>query len=68
MAIGVVKNYMDARGFGFIRPDAGGPDVFFHIKGFSQPGGEPNIGDRVEYEISTDPSSGRSRAEKLRFV
>jgi cold shock protein len=65
---GIVKRFFDDRGFGFIRPDDGGPDVFFHIRNFSKPEGEPAFGDRVDYEIDTDPANGRPRAQNVRLI
>jgi cold shock CspA family protein len=39
------------RGFGFIKPDAGGSDVFVHITAFPRAAGIPVIGDSLTYEI-----------------
>jgi cold shock protein len=67
MATGVIKRYFDERGFGFIKPDAVGDDVFFHVKSLDEHV-EPHVGDRVEYELGADPKSGRSRAQNLALI
>eukprot|EP00972_Heterocapsa_arctica_P005827 860237-Heterocapsa_arctica.AAC.1 len=33
---GTVMNWFEDRGFGFVRPEAGGGDVFVHRTGFSE--------------------------------
>ena len=64
---GTVKKYLDDRGFGFIKPDDGGPDVFFHFSACAD-GIVPDINSIVEFEIETDPRSGRTRAANVRPV
>lgn len=47
---GTIKRYFADRGFGFIEPEEGGKDVFFHISNAQDLGREPEVGDRVAYE------------------
>ena len=69
MALGTVTKYLSDRGFGFIAPAGGGNDIFFHVKAFKAgPGQEPHENDRVEYDMTTDPRNGRSRADNVRLV
>jgi len=50
MATGVVKFFLANRGYGFIVPDAGGPDMFLHLRGIIDD--EPPVADdRVEYDV-----------------
>lgn len=57
---GIVRNY-PASTFGFIHPDDGGDQVFFHID--SVYGGRPNVGERVWYaRFDGDP---RQRAHPV---
>ncbi|MEV0759580.1 cold-shock protein [Nocardia sp. NPDC050435] len=52
MAQGVVKWFNSEKGFGFIAPDGGGPDVFVHYTGVVGSGFRSlDEGQRVEFEI-----------------
>lgn len=61
---GTVAKWNNDRGFGFIAPTEGGPDVFVHISAFPQDGIRPSLGDRFSFEIDVDPG-GKRRAVKL---
>ena len=51
MAMGIVKWFNPAKGYGFIRPDDGGNDVFVHISAVERAGyASLPEGARVSYE------------------
>ena len=66
MAIGTVKWSNTTKGYGFIQPDEGGPDVFVHISAVERAGLSTLAeGTRISYELLTG-RSGKTSAEKLR--
>jgi cold shock protein len=47
---GVVKHYREDKGFGFIAPDSGGGEIFFHISTCAESIDDLVPGDRVRFE------------------
>ena len=69
MQKGTVKWFNAQKGFGFIQPDAGGPDVFVHISAVERAGLRGlNEGQKIGYEIVTDKRTGKSSADSLQAV
>jgi CspA family cold shock protein len=67
MPVGTVKWFNSTKGFGFIQPDQGGPDIFVHISAVERAGmGNLREGQKVAYEEQRDPKRGKSSAENLK--
>lgn len=67
MAMGTVKWFNAAKGYGFIQPEDGGADVFVHISAVEK-AGYTNLaeGVRVSCELMAG-RSGKMSAESLRI-
>jgi len=66
MQKGTVKWFNTQKGYGFIQPDAGGPDVFVHISAVERAGMRGlNEGQKISYEIVADKRTGKSSADQL---
>jgi CspA family cold shock protein len=69
MQTGTVKWFNAQKGFGFIQPAAGGPDVFVHISAVERAGlSGLNEGQKLNYEIAVDRRSGKSSADRLQVA
>lgn len=55
MPSGTVKKFIAERGFGFIVPDAGGVELFFHITRCADGVDELAAGQRVRFEERPNP-------------
>jgi CspA family cold shock protein len=66
MQTGIVKWFNAQKGFGFIQPESGGPDVFVHISAVERAGlNGLNEGQKLSFEVVADRRSGKSSADRL---
>ena len=64
MPQGKIKFFNANKGFGFIIPDDGGADMFFHVSELRE-GDEITEGVTVQYEVGTDRKTGRPSAHTV---
>jgi cold shock protein len=58
---GKIKLFNEAKGYGFIRPDDGGTDVFFHITALRE-GDDITVGSAGTFETGLDGKTGKTKA------
>jgi len=61
---GIVITWHDEKGFGFIKPDRGGDDIFAHASGLKD-GDALKEGSEVTFEENYDDKRGKYRAEQV---
>lgn len=65
---GIVKFFNQAKGYGFISPDAGGKDVFVHITAVQRAGiPELNEGMKLSFEVQPDTRGRGPQAVELQL-
>ena len=61
MLYGTVKWFNDAKGFGFIAPEAGGEDIFVHFSAINATGFRSlKEGQRVSFEVVQGPKGSQA--------
>jgi CspA family cold shock protein len=67
MATGTVKFFNTDRGFGFIKPEGGGPDVFLHVSALEAAGiRSVSEGDRLSFDAVMDQRRGKTNAQNVK--
>lgn len=66
MATGTVKWFNDAKGFGFITPEDGSPDVFAHFSAIASDGFRSLAeGQQVTFDVESGPKGPQAANIKI---
>ena len=65
MAIGTVKWFNASKGFGFITPDNGGPDIFVHISSVEK-AGMRDLTEGHKFTFDLEENKSRTSATNLK--
>jgi CspA family cold shock protein len=65
---GAIMTYFGEKGFGFLRPDSGGKDIFFHVSRLQEGDATELLpGKRIAYDLGMD-RNGKIAASSIRFL
>lgn len=66
MTTGTVKFFNAGKGYGFIAPDDGSPDVFVHATAVERAGMRTLVeGQKLSFDVTKDARNGKSAADNL---
>jgi len=70
MPTGTVTKFLNDRGYGFLKPDDGGKDIFVHMGAVTAAGlNNLAIGQRLQFDIGADRGDpSRQRAVNLKIA
>mmetsp|Transcript_56226 Transcript_56226/g.91000 ORF Transcript_56226/g.91000 Transcript_56226/m.91000 type:complete len:180 (-) Transcript_56226:148-687(-) len=68
MPTGRVIRWNSDKGFGFIKPDEDGDDLFAHVSSLMDGEGSVRDGDEVRFKIEYDDRKGKDRATNVEVV
>jgi CspA family cold shock protein len=64
---GKIKMFNEDKGFGFIKPNDGSNDIFFHVTALKE-GDDVTVGKIVSFEMGVDQKSGKPKAVSVDLV
>ena len=65
---GAIMTYFGEKGFGFLRPDSGGKDIFFHVSRLQEGDATELLpGKRIAYDLGMD-RNGKIAASSVRLL
>ena len=68
MPTGIVKWFDNKKGFGFVRQDGGGKDVYVHQSAIHPGGAQALKGRKVSFEICAGPKGKPNRARNVKLI
>jgi cold shock protein len=69
MQTGTIKWFNPEKGYGFIRPDDGGEDIFLHISAVEEAGLDMlEPGQKIRFTLEQNPKNGKKSAVDLQLV
>jgi CspA family cold shock protein len=67
MTTGTVKFFNTDKGYGFVAPEDGGPDVFLHVSALEAAGIRSVVeGDRLSFDAVMDRRKGKTNAQNIK--
>jgi cold shock CspA family protein len=61
---GTLKNWNEGKGFEFIAPLNGGPDIFVHVSDYPRRGGQAKVGEPISFEVALN-KDGKKKAVRV---
>ena len=65
---GTLRSWNDDRGFGFIAPNDGGPEIFVHVRAFPRDGTHPTVGEKLTFEVGPGRDGKRQALSVVRLA
>lgn len=65
---GKIVRWNEERGFGFVKEEITGTEIFIHISTLNIRNPRPEIGEEIEFETTFDDKKGKTEVKSARFT